>query len=505
MKAVVGMYERAWSGTQHNIDETQWDLALDFDQETGLFRCSGALDGEIVESHECVDPVISGFMDEPGDQIVLDASGMPLIPGAPLEMQGRFAPFSSPDQIVSGTWLTPRDWPEERKAATAGDLETRMLYIVSTGDEVKSNRMGVKECSRLLNGMYGEPSNWPRAAVDALLDYPRGVMPGNEYHDAGLDGHMLPPEFSAAIIRKGSALAGKALDYRDAVYALFDKARSDSLYIESNWQERCFGVIPSIDAAQFIRELSEGDTVTLSLAAGFDSFGISTADLGDVRVNLKTASYYRSKLGVLKIWDSSFDGRSLGKLPLEELHDYIENCLNGLFYTNWEGAFLDGEYGVDIDDKADRILICAEVIHEHNSVDECGSAQRERTWRAVSWSKSEGVYHVELYRASKHLNRALMGSEQGERQMDATFASFPSEYLPDMRTMPMVMDGSEPSTFVNARYACDPDRLLKGRLYECSRNKTVPGTAALKEGLAKFDRNAKVDQSQNNESRGRHV
>ena len=498
------MYERVWSGELHYPDEAKWDLALDFDKETGLFRCSGSLNGEAIEAHECADPVIAGYMEKTGDEIVLDSRWMPLIPAAPLEMQGRFAPFSSPDQIVSGTWRTPKDWPEARKKATVEDLETRMLYIVSSDDEVKSDRMAIEECSRLLNGMYGGPSNWPRGAVDALLDYPRGTMPGNEYHDAGLDGHMLPPEFAAAIIRKGSELKGNLLGYRDAVYALFEKAISESLYLEPDWQNRCFGVIPSVDAAQFIRELSEGDTVTLSLAANFDSYGKSTVDLGDVQLILKSAGWYRSQLGVLKVWDSSFDGEALGKLPLGELHDYIENCLNGLFYSNWECAFLDGEYGVDIDGDVDRVLICAELMHEHDSVDGCGSAHRECAWRTVSWSKSESVYHVELYQAPKHLNRALMSSEQSSKQMDATFASFPSEYMPDMHAIPMMMTG-DPGTFVNVRYASDPDRLLKGRSREGSRTKTAPGTVALKEGLAKLDRNAKVNQSQNNESRGWHV
>ena len=498
------MYERVWSGELHYPDEAKWDLALDFDKETGLFRCSGSLNGEAIEAHECADPVIAGYMEKTGDEIVLDSRWMSLIPAAPLEMQGRFAPFSSPDQIVSGTWRTPKDWPEARKKATVEDLETRMLYIVSSDDEVKSDRMAIEECSRLLNGMYGGPSNWPRGAVDALLDYPRGTMPGNEYHDAGLDGHMLPPEFAAAIIRKGSELKGNLLGYCDAVYALFEKAISESLYLEPDWQNRCFGVIPSVDAAQFIRELSEGDTVTLSLAANFDSYGKSTVDLGDVQLILKSAGWYRSQLGVLKVWDTSFDGEALGKLPLGELHDYIENCLNGLFYSNWESAFLDGEYGVDIDRDVDRVLICAELMHEHDSVDGCGSAHRECAWRTVSWSKSESVYHVELYQAPKHLNRALMSSEQSSKQMDATFASFPSEYMPDMRTMPMMMTG-EPETFVNARYASDPDRLLKGRFREGPRTKTVPGTNALKEGLAKLDQGAKADHSQNNESRGWHV
>lgn len=205
-------------------------------------------------------------------------------------------------------------------------------------------------------------------------------MPGSEYHDAGLDGHMLPPEFSAAVSRKGSALRGELLGYRDAVYALFEKASSESLFVDWDWQNRCFGVIPSVDVARFIRELSEGDAVTLSLAANFDSFGISTVDLGEVQVELNSAGWFRNQLGVLKIWDSSFDGQALGKLPLGELHDYIENSLNGLLYANWEGAFLDGEYGVDIDEKTDRILICAEMINERDSVDACGSTHKECTW-----------------------------------------------------------------------------------------------------------------------------
>lgn len=499
------MYERVWSGAEHYPDDAQWDLALEFDQETGLFRCSSALNGETVESHECADPVIAGFMDEPGDQIVLDSSRMPLIPAAPLEMQGRFATFSSPDQIVSGTWRTPRDWPDVRKDETVRDLNTRMNYIVSSGNEVKSYRMAIKECSRLLNAMYGGPSNWPRGSVDALLDYPRGTMPGSEYHDAGLDGHMLPPEFSAAVIRKGSALRGELLGYRDAVYALFEKASSESLFVDWDWQNRCFGVIPSVDVARFIRELSEGDAVTLSLAANFDSFGISTVDLGEVQVELNSAGWIRNQLGVLKIWDSSFDGQALGKLPLGELHDYIENSLNGLLYANWEGAFLDGEYGVDIDEKTDRILICAEMINERDSVDARGSTHKECTWRTVSWSKSEAVYHVELYQAPKHLNRALMSSEQSKRRMDATFVSFPSEYMPDMRTMPMVMDGSEPVTFINARYACDPDRLLKERAHKDAQDKTVPGTKSLKENLAKRDSKANANRKHDVGSRGHHV
>lgn len=59
--------------------------------------------------------------------------------------------------------------------------------------------------------------------------------------------------------------------------------------------------------------------------------------------------------------------------------------------------------------------------------------------------------------------------------------------MPDMRTMPMVMDGSETATFVNASYAYDPDRLLKGHARKDAQDKTVPGTKALKDNLEKLN------------------
>ena len=95
------MYERVWEGKAPGLDGAEWDLSLDFNQETGLFRCSGALNGKTIESHECADPVIGGFMDEPGDQIVLDSSGMPLIPAAPPQDAGSIRPLliTGPDRL----------------------------------------------------------------------------------------------------------------------------------------------------------------------------------------------------------------------------------------------------------------------------------------------------------------------------------------------------------------------------------------------------------------------
>lgn len=302
----------------------------------------------------------------------------------------------------------------------------------------------------------------------------------------------------------GSALKGKALGYRDAVYALYEKAKSNGLYIEKDWEDH-FGVIPSVDATRFVRELSEGDTVTLSLAASFSRFGNCIVELGDVRVDLKSANWYRDKFESFEFSYGPLNVQNLGKLPLQEFSDYLRNCNNGRLYTRWAGALLDGEYGVDLEGEADRVLISAKVVDEGDCMDERGLLQRSCSWVVVSWSKSEDVYHVELWQAPKYLANDRKSSKQVWRERDITFDSFPSQFMPDMHTMPMVMDGSEPATFVNARYACDPDRLLKERAYKSARDKVVPGTKSLKENLAKLDTKINVDRKQGTGSHGQHV
>lgn len=518
MKVVVGMYERVWSGAKCGYDETQWELALDFDQESGLFRCIGSLNGETIESHECADPVIAGFM-EGRDKIGSGIGGMPLIPAAPLEMRGRFTPFFSPDQIVSGTWRSPKDWPEGRKEKTVQELRFRNYRVLPPTGEVKPYRLDIinqlanKECPRLLNGMYGNPSKWPRRAFDLMLDYPHEILPENRHKDPCLTEHKIPPEFSAAVVRAGSEWKGEDLGYHDAVFALLEKARSEGLIIDRDWKDY-FDVIPSVDATRFARELSEGGAVTLSLAASFSPFSESTLELGNVRINLKSAHKYRYQLGCIEHWHGPFGGQSLGKLPLSELLDFIKQSPGGPLYASWSRAdsFLDSEYGIDVDDKTDRVLISAKVNDKNGFMDNLGQRHEERAWDVVSWSKSESAYHVELWQSSEVFddcfNTAVDGlrvSASACKKQDSTFDSSPSQFMPDMRTMPMVMDGSEPATFVNASYAYDPDRLLKGHARKDAQDKTVPGTRVLKDNLEKLNTKTNVNRKQVAGSRGQHA
>lgn len=86
------MYERVWEGTAPGLDGAEWSLFLDFNQDTGLFRVGGSLDGEHREMWECADPVVSGLMARSETDRPADPDIMAFIPPAPLEMQGRFAP-----------------------------------------------------------------------------------------------------------------------------------------------------------------------------------------------------------------------------------------------------------------------------------------------------------------------------------------------------------------------------------------------------------------------------
>lgn len=92
------------------------------------------------------------------------------------------------------------------------------------------------------------------------------------------------------------------------------KPSPTGLFIEQDWEEH-FGVIPSVNAGQFVRELSEGDTVTLSLAASFNSFGGRTLELGDIRMKLESADWYRDKFEHGGFPYVPIDVHNLGKRP----------------------------------------------------------------------------------------------------------------------------------------------------------------------------------------------
>ena len=119
--------------------------------------------------------------------------------------------------------------------------------------------------------------------------------------------------------------------------------------------------------------------------------------------------------------------RILENFPSKNSVTISEIDNNGRLYTRWAGAFLDGEYGMDLEGKADRVLISAMAFDEWDSHDDYGLHHKALAWEVISWSKSEGAYHVETWQAPKYLDGSHKSSEQSWKEYDRTFDSFPSE------------------------------------------------------------------------------
>ena len=117
------MYEKVWCGEAKGRE-----VSLDFNAEDGLFRYTAKKGGVITYKRHCADPMDAGLMDGPG---VKRDGKTPLIPSASeIKFDGRFSPFHTLEEIVSGTWLSPADWPGYRKTMAVDELAGRMERIV---------------------------------------------------------------------------------------------------------------------------------------------------------------------------------------------------------------------------------------------------------------------------------------------------------------------------------------------------------------------------------------
>lgn len=156
------MYERVWSGEVEGCE-----VSLGFNEEDGLFSYTAKRDGMVLRDRHCADPVDAGLMDGPG--VKWDGK-TPLVPSASeIKFEGRFSPFHTLEEIVSGTWLSPADWPVYRKAMTVDELAGRMTRIARSyaGDRAPDEaymNFGLIDCSKRLNALYEGPDNWPNRA-----------------------------------------------------------------------------------------------------------------------------------------------------------------------------------------------------------------------------------------------------------------------------------------------------------------------------------------------------
>ena len=502
------MFENVWSGERQDVLGRSWELTLDFDQDTGLFRRGASREGAEVAYDTCADPVDAGLMEGPGAPGLPDdpEEMPPLIPAETAEMtslfSGRFSPFGTPDDIVSGTWLSPADWPEARKAAASGASELsgrcNRLYRLNLKDamnEDSAKSLTLIQISQHLNAMYGGPNRWPRKSVDALFAQ-GGPFSSNKsvYRDPNFAGDRLPPVFMDAVARTGSTLAGRELGYRGAARAIVDRANRGL----ERWETvDSFVIVPVVDAARFVGQVKANGraTVTMDLSARFGFPVTDPIDLGTVEHtyiqpmgNIIRRQIYRAE----RFGEGSFDPGSLGVIDLPELRAYLDATDHGEIFSKPEGIPLDFAglgYGLDADGPSDRVLLS---VFRSNVLTQNRPPQKDipwwelgdqdvSEWTVTSWSKSDGLYHMETYRT---WDLPRTGDVPVRMRDDAVtsidrFELYGRYCSQDPRKTPIGM--------ANARYAADPECLLSGRRFEKPAARVTPGTRALKENLEKLN------------------
>ena len=488
MKAVVGMYEKVWSGEVEGCEVT-----LDFIEERGLFYYCAKRDGALLSCRLCADPIDAGVVEGPGVARQIDT---PLIPnGRDGAFLGRFAPYGTPDDIVAGTWLSPADWPRDRKNMAVNELTERMSRIsgVYTNGEKQTEAcldFALIDCSKRLNAMFGGPDNWPRAAFESLFTTTgyKEIALGKSfsYSDPYLlaDPHKMPKQVVEQIRRAATpGCLGELLSYRDAVVSLCKQSR-----LENGGNASSFEVLPFVNTAEFIDEIRQSDRITVDLYADFDgkkvprahlgktSISLSNLDAERIRMNLDRASekhdYYWSRRG--EDPSSKLD-LSLPGFELTELVAAIKSCADWSLFFNHLVHFPNLGYDLGANGDSDRILLACGMSEWRS-----GDAQE---WMAVSRSKSDRLYHVERIDAWD----SYEGSEFEITESSAT-KTYPSDLIDQIAADHNEFretDGVPP--FINARYAAQLEHLREVYPLKQKGQESTPGTAALKDGLAKLE------------------
>lgn len=488
MKVVVGMYERVWSGEVEGCEVT-----LDFIEERGLFYYCAKGDGALLSCRLCADPIDAGVMEGPGVARQIDT---PLIPnGRDGAFLGRFAPYGTPDDIVAGTWLSPADWPRDRKRAAVEELDCRMKRVGRytsgkiTLDETYLT-FGLIDCSKRLNAMFGGPEKWPRAAFELLLTATgyKELTLGKSfaYSDPYLlaDPRKMPRQVVEQIRKAATpSMRHELLSYRDAVVSLCKECR-----MKYGGNADTFTVLPFVNVAEFIDEIRQSDRIYVDLYADFDGDAVPKAHLGQtavtlndidaekIRLNLDRAREKRNYYWSMRGEDpSSKLNLSFSTFELTELVAAIKSCADWSLFFNHQVHFPNLGYELDANGDSDRILLAC-GMSEWRSDDAQG-------WMAVSRSKSDRLYHIERI-------DAWDSYEGPEFEVTESYATktYPSDLIDQIAADHngfRETDGVPP--FINARYAAQLEHLREVYPLKHKIPENTPSTAALRDGLAKLE------------------
>ena len=484
------MYERVWSGEVEGRE-----VSLGFDDVRGLFSYTAKKDGMVLADRHCANPVDAGLMDGPG----VEWNGKtPLIPSSSeIKFEGRFAPFHTLEEIVSGTWLSPADWPTYRKAMAIDELAGRMTRIARSyaGDRPPDKaymNFGLIDCSKRLNAIFEGPDNWPNRAFESLFTATgyKELALGKSftYRDPYLlaDSHGMPRQVVDQIRTAAADRGQEQLSYRDAVVSLCRQSR-----LENGGNADSFTVLPFVSVGEFVDEIRQSDRILVDLYADFNGDKVPMTHLGKtvitlnemdaekIRLSMDRAhekhGHYWSRRGKAASSKLDFSSRTF---ELTELIAAIKSCADWSLFFNHRVCLPDLGYDLDTDGPPDRVLLAC-GMSEWRSDD-------AQEWIVVSRSKSDRLYHIERIDAWD----SYEGPEIEITESSATKA-YPSDLIDQVAADHngfRETDGVPP--FINARYAAQLEHLREVYPLKQKTQEITPGTAALKDGLAKLEKKA---------------
>lgn len=481
------MYEKVWSG-----DVDGYEISLDFIEHRGLFRYTAKKDGVLISDRLCADPMDAGLMDGPG---VMSNFTTPFVPGtSEIRFEGRFASFHTPEEIVGGTWLSPADWPQDRKRAAVEELACRMERVARytsgyiTLDETYLN-FGLIDCSKRLNAIFEGPDNWPNRAFESLFTatgYKEFALGKSfAYSDPYLlaDMHGMPRQVVDQIRMAAANRGQEPLSYRDAVVSLCRQSR-----LENGGNADSFTVLPFVNVGEFVDEIRQSDRIHVDLYADFNGYKVPMTHLGKtaialndmdaekIRLSMDRArekhGYYWSRRGKATSSTLDFSSRTF---ELTELVVAIKSCADWSLFFNQRIELPSLGYDLDADGNSNRVLLAC-GMSEWRSDD-------AQEWIAVTRSKSDRLYHIERIDAWD----SYEGSEFEITESSAT-KIYPSDLINQIAADHNEFretDGVPP--FINARYAAQLEHLREVYPLKHKIPENTPSTAALRDGLAKLE------------------
>ena len=266
--------------------------------------------------------------------------------------------------------------------------------------------------------------------------------------------------------------------------------------METGGNADSFTVLPFVKVGEFIDEIRKSDRIHVDLYADFNGDKVPMAHLGKTAITLNEMDAERIRLNIYRAhekhgyyWSIRGKGAS-SKLDfssrafeLTELVAAIKSCADWSLFFNQRIEYPSLGYDLDANGNSNRILLAC-GMSEWRSDD-------AQEWIAVSRSKSDRLYHIERIDAWE----SYEGPEFEVTESYAT-KTYPRDLIDQIAADHNGLretDGVPP--LINARYAAQLEHMRE--VYPLKQNtpEKTPGTAALKDGLAKLEKKAETNMT----------